>query len=83
MNKICNFCGNKNFREKEVQYIYQHDGKYLIVNNVPCEECDYCGEQYFEAQSLKKIESDFNQIYVSGKEPKNKIEVPVEEFVDF
>ena len=83
MNKICNFCGNKNFREKEVQYIYKHDGKYLIVNNVPCEECEYCGEQYFEAQSLKKIESDFNQIYVSGKNPRNKIEVPVEEFVEF
>ena len=83
MNKICNFCGNKNFRKKEVQYIYRHDGKYLIVNNVPCEECEYCGEQYFEAQSLKKIESDFKQIYVSGKKPRNKIEVPVEEFVDF
>jgi len=83
MNKICNFCGNKNFRKKEVQYVYKHDGKYLIVNNVPCEECEYCGEQYFEAQSLKKIESDFNQIYVSGKKPRNKIEVPVEEFVEF
>jgi YgiT-type zinc finger domain-containing protein len=82
MNKICNFCGNKNFRRKEVQYIYKHDDKYLIVNNVPCEECEYCGEQYFEAQSLKKIELDFNKIYLSGKKPPKKIEVPVEEFVD-
>jgi len=82
MDKVCNFCGNKNFRMKKVQYIYKHNGKYLIVDNVPCEECEYCGEQYFEAQSLKKIEADFNKIYFSGKEPKKKIQVPVEEFMD-
>jgi YgiT-type zinc finger domain-containing protein len=82
MNKICNFCGNKNFRIKKVQYIYKHDDKYLIINNVPCEECEYCGEQYFEAQSLKKIEWNFNKIYLSGKKPTKKIEVPVEEFLD-
>ena len=82
MDKVCNFCSNKNFRTKKVQYIYKHNDKYLIVNNVPCEECEYCGEQYFQAQSLKKIEADFNNIYISGKEPKKKIQVPVEEFMD-
>jgi len=56
MNKVCNFCGNKNFRIKKVQYIYRHDGKFLIVNDVPCEECEYCGEQYFKSDVLKKIE---------------------------
>jgi YgiT-type zinc finger domain-containing protein len=82
MDKVCNFCGNKNFRTNKVQYIYKYNDKYLIVNNVPCEECEYCGEQYFQAQSLKKIESDFNNIYISGKKPKKKIQVPVEEFMD-
>jgi YgiT-type zinc finger domain-containing protein len=54
MKRTCNFCGNKNFREKLVQYIYKHDGHFLIVNNVPCEECEYCGERYFKAEALKK-----------------------------
>lgn len=82
MNKVCNFCGNKNYRMKKVQYIYRHDDKYLIVNDVPCEECEYCGEQYFKAQSLKKIEADFDKIYISGKKPKKKIQVPIEDFMD-
>ncbi len=82
MNKICSFCGNRNFRNKEVQYIYKHDGKYFIINNVPCEECEYCGEQYFKAQTLKKIEADFSRIFYSGKKPKKEIKVPMEEFVD-
>jgi YgiT-type zinc finger domain-containing protein len=82
MLKVCSFCGNKNLNSKRVQYIYRRDGSYLIVNNVPCEECDYCGEQYFEAQTLKKIEADFDSIYLTGKEPTKSIQVPVEEFVD-
>jgi YgiT-type zinc finger domain-containing protein len=82
MNKICNFCGNKNFRYKKVQYIYKHDNKFLVVNNVPCEECEYCGEQYFKADTLKKIEKDFNDIYRSVKKAKLEIRVPVEEFVE-
>jgi len=82
MKRTCNFCGNKNFREKRVQYVYKHDGQFLIVNNVPCEECEYCGEQYFKAEALKKIEKDFMDIYFSKKKTRRKINVPVEEFLE-
>lgn len=78
--KVCNFCGNKNFREKLVQYIYKHDEQMLVVSNVPCEECEYCGEQYFKAEILKKIEKDFRDIYIAGKRPEREVRVPVEEF---
>lgn len=82
MSKICNFCGNKDFQKRRVQYIYKHNNNFLIVNNVPCEECEYCGEQYFKVEVLKKIEKDFERIYLSGKRPRKKIEVPVEEFAN-
>ncbi len=82
MNPKCNFCGNKNIRNKRVQYLYKHDGKFLLVNNVPCEECEYCGEQYFEAKVLKKIEKDFKEIYDLGKKAKMEVQVPVEEFLE-
>ena len=80
--KVCNFCGNKNFRERHVQYIYKHNDQFLVVNNVPCEECEYCGEQYFKAEALKKIEEDFNAIYQSGKKAKKEVKVPVEEYIE-
>ena len=82
MNKICNFCGNKIFIEKHVQYIYKHDDQFLVVNNVPCEECEYCGEQYFKAEVLKRIEKDFIDIYFSSRRAKREIKVPVEEFAE-
>lgn len=80
MDKICNFCGNKNFRPRLVQYIYKHNNQFLIVENVPCEECEYCSEQYFKAEVLKRIERDFLNIYSNKKKSKRYIEVPVEEF---
>ena len=82
MSKICNFCGKKNFKQKSVQHIYQHEGKLLIVNNVPCEECAYCGEKYFTAKVLKKIEQEFKEIYFSGKRAARRLTVPVEEFME-
>ena len=82
MKKTCNFCGNKNFNEKKVQYIYKHEDKMLIINNVPCEECEFCGEQYFKAAVLKKIEREFKEIYLSGKKVKGKIVVPLEDYLE-
>ncbi len=53
-----------------------------MVDNVPCEECAYCGEQYFKAEVLKKIEDNFRAIYSSGKRAKKEISVPIEEYAD-
>ncbi len=80
--KTCNFCGNININNKNVQYIYKHNNQFLIVNNVPCEECEFCGEQYFEAEVLKKIERNFEEIHFSGRAVKRELIVPVQEFVE-
>lgn len=80
--KVCHFCGNKNFKKKEVQYTYAREGKYIIVDDVPCEQCEYCGEQYFEAGVMKNIEQEFNAIYLKGKPVEKKIVIPVENYTD-
>ncbi|MBI2864350.1 MAG: type II toxin-antitoxin system MqsA family antitoxin [Chloroflexi bacterium] len=82
MSKVCNFCGNAKFREKHVQYIYRHQGRFLVVNNVPCEACEYCGEQYFKAEVLKKIEEEFDDIHSGSKRASKEVTVPVEEFAE-
>lgn len=80
MKKICSFCGNDKFRKNKVEYIYKHNGNYLVVNNVPCEECEFCGEQYFEAKTLKKIEKKYEEIYLKGRSPQQELKVPLEDF---
>ncbi|MDD2717503.1 MAG: type II toxin-antitoxin system MqsA family antitoxin [Candidatus Wallbacteria bacterium] len=81
MIKKCSFCGNKNLRQKDVQYIFRREGKMLLVNDVPCIECEFCGERYFAGEILKKIELDFAEIYHNGKKTTKTIKVPVESFV--
>ena len=52
----------------------------MLVENVPCLKCDYCGEPYFEIQVLKKIENDFKEISSKRKNPLQIMEVPLEEY---
>jgi YgiT-type zinc finger domain-containing protein len=82
MNQKCHFCGNKNFKKNNVEYIFKKNSRLLIVSDVPCEVCEFCGEQYFKATTLKKIEEEFQDIYVSGKKAKKELRVPVEEYAN-
>jgi len=54
----------------------------VIVNNVPCEECESCDERYFKANVLKKIETMVADIQSTRKKPNKEISVPVEEFAE-
>ncbi len=78
----CNFCGNKNISSTTTEYTYKNEGSYLIVNHVPCQQCDYCGEKYFEARVLKQIEMEFFAIQ-KGKKSSHEISVPIEDFEQF
>ncbi len=75
----CSFCGHAYAVDKVTQYIYRHDGNFLIVNQVPCQECEYCGEQYFAAGVLKRIEQDFHEIH-EGRRQVPRLNIPVEQF---
>jgi len=78
--KQCSFCGNTHLSQKSVRYIYQHGDDVMMVDDVPCIECDYCGEQYFDASVLKKIEQDFKAVSQRRKTPARSIQVAVETF---
>lgn len=80
MSEVCSFCGNTDFKAKSVDYIYRRGEKMLIVNRVPCTECTYCGERYYEANVLAKIESDFEAIENGTREAQRRLSVPVEDF---
>ena len=79
---VCHFCGNKHFKHVFVQYTYKRDQQYMIVEDVPCEQCVFCGEQYFEAGVLKQIEAEFEEVYTNGKKVHHQIIVPIESYND-
>ena len=76
----CPFCGHRNMTAKQVEYLYRSGERFMMVTDVPCLECEFCGEQYFAAAILKRIETDFHAMQNSGKRPTRIIQVPVEVF---
>lgn len=78
----CVFCGNNNLITKKVQYIYKYNSDIMIVNGVPCEECSFCGEQYFKGEELEKIEQLYFDIHQNKRVSHKMLEIPVEEYED-
>jgi YgiT-type zinc finger domain-containing protein len=76
----CPFYGHRNMASKQVEYLYRLSERLMIVTDVPCLECAFCCEQYFEAAVLKRIETDFQAIQNTGKKPMRTIQVPVEAY---
>jgi YgiT-type zinc finger domain-containing protein len=83
MTEQCVFCGHKHLENKLTRYIYQKQEQFLVVEHVPCLECTFCGEQYFEAVVLQKIENDYLAIANQHKKPKKFMQVAVEDFAAF
>lgn len=79
-NTKCHFCGSEDFEERQVEYIYRRNGKYLIVRDLPCEVCLRCGERYYPAEALLAVEARFKAIHEHQREPEDTLTVPVEPF---
>lgn len=77
---LCNFCGGDVFEERRVDYLYSHDGSYLLVPNTPVDVCVNCGMIYYEAAVLKEIERRFFAIQNNVEEPDRYIQVPTAAF---
>jgi len=69
---ICEFCGG-NAIKKRVKRQHWLNGKLYIVENVEAEVCAECGERYFHATILDKID----EYLLAEHEVKEKVYVEV------
>lgn len=73
----CNFCGSDRYEERRIDYLYSHQGNYLLVPNTPVEVCLNCGMIYFDAPVLKEIERRFFAIQQNSEQPDDYIQMPI------
>ncbi|MBM4054001.1 MAG: YgiT-type zinc finger protein [Planctomycetes bacterium] len=69
---ICEFCKGKTVKKKVKRQHWLHD-KLYIVENVEAEVCPECGERYFHAKVLDKIDCLLKASHIV----KDKIEIEV------
>ncbi len=77
-NAVCQVCGQNQFENRHVEYIYRRGGNYLIVRNVPCEVCLHCSERYYPGEVLLEIEKKFKAIHERHVAPQATVQIPVE-----
>lgn len=54
--KKCYLCQQGNIEKKIVTVEREWEGKKIIIENVPAEVCDQCGEKYFDPDTTLKLE---------------------------
>jgi HTH-type transcriptional regulator/antitoxin MqsA len=74
-DETCEYCGGE-LRAKIVTVHYRHKGKLILIENVPARVCRRCGERYYDATTVEKMEA-----IAQRKRTKEKtVLVPIRDF---
>ncbi len=77
MNKYgdCSFCGG-DVEEKKTEYDYRRRSHLLVINDVPTGVCRQCGEKYFKAHTLKRLDQVFHNVFDRHQKPDHVLQIP-------
>jgi YgiT-type zinc finger domain-containing protein len=67
---------NETFDERLVTYSQEVDGRFVVIENVPCRVCRQTGEQLFSPETVDRLQA----IIRSRRNPIRVLETPVYEF---
>lgn len=51
----CHVCGSAQARQELVSEVFQIDGKPVLVENIPAQVCERCGEEIFSSETVEKV----------------------------
>ena len=71
------YCSGE-LRTKTVTVHYRHKGKLVLIENVPARVCRRCGEKYYDAVTIERMEA----IARRKKTGEKMVMVPVRDFVE-
>lgn len=58
----CLSCKNGEMLESTSSYFAEINNCYIIIENVPCLKCEQCGEIFYKASVLEKIDDIIEKI---------------------
>lgn len=53
---MCFYCKGKTMIPSVTTHVVTVNNCVIVVKNVPCEECEQCGERYFSDTVMEKLE---------------------------
>jgi YgiT-type zinc finger domain-containing protein len=74
-DEACEYCNGK-LRTKTVTVHYRHKKKLVLIENVPARVCRRCGERYYDATTVEKMEA----IALRKSTAEKTVLVPIRDF---
>lgn len=58
---MCMFCKCNKVIISTTTHVVNYKGSIIVIKNVPCEECDQCGEKFYTDEVAKQLETLVNR----------------------
>lgn len=53
---MCMFCKCDTVMESKTTHVVNYKGCIIVIKNVPCEECEQCGEKFYSDEVAERLE---------------------------
>ncbi len=57
---MCMFCKCDTVTPSLTTRVVNYNGAIIVIKNVPCEECEQCGEKFYTDEVAEKLEKMVN-----------------------
>lgn len=57
---MCMFCKCDTVKESITTHVVNYKNCVIVVKNVPCEECEQCGEKFYSDDVAERLENIVN-----------------------
>lgn len=54
---MCFYCKGKTMVSSVTTHVVTLKNCVIVIKNVPCEECEQCGERYFSDEVMERLET--------------------------
>ena len=54
---MCMLCKCDTVKESTTTHVVNYKGCVIVIKNVPCEECEQCGERFYTDEVAQRLES--------------------------
>ena len=58
---MCKYCKGENLIESTTTHVVDFKDHLINIRNVPCMECDQCGETYLSMKTSRQLEKIINE----------------------
>ena len=57
---MCKLCKCNTVKQSTTTHVVNYKNSIIVIKNVPCEECEQCGEKYYTDKVAEQLEKMVN-----------------------